>query len=55
MLCKLMGMVALDSGSLGEVALLFSTSRPNEVGEVVPYDGNIEPSVNSQLPANLPE
>jgi hypothetical protein len=41
MVPKLMGMVAVDSPSLGEVALLFSMSRPNQVGEVVPYDGNV--------------
>ena len=53
MLPKLMGTVAVDSGSLGEVALLFSMSRPNEVGEVVPYDGNVPGIVWVMLAAYL--
>ncbi|MGJ8654716.1 MAG: hypothetical protein ACSHX8_15760 [Opitutaceae bacterium] len=38
---KWMGMMAVDSPSLGEVALLFSMSRPSEVDTLEPYDGNI--------------
>lgn len=38
---KVMGRMAVDSSSLGEVALLFSMSRPSLVEELVPYDGNI--------------
>lgn len=41
MVPKLMGLAAVDSPSLGEVALLFSMSRPNQTAEVVPYDENI--------------
>jgi hypothetical protein len=53
MLPKLMGVVAVDSPSLGEVALLFSMSRPNEVGVVVPYDGNVPGIVGVMLVAYL--
>lgn len=53
MLPKLMGLVAVDSPSLGEVALLFSMSRPDEVGEVVPYEGNVPGIVWVMLVAYL--
>jgi len=53
MIPKLMGLVAVDSPSLGEVALLFSMSRPNQVGEVVPYDGNVPGIVWIMLAAYL--
>lgn len=38
---QLMGYVAVDSRSLGEVALLFSMSRPSSVNEITPYDDNV--------------
>ena len=38
---KLMGLVAVDGPSLGEVALLFSMSRPCLVDTVVPFEGKI--------------
>lgn len=53
MLPKLMGVVAVDSPSLGEVALLFSMSRPNQVDEVVPFDGNVPGIVWVMLAAYL--
>lgn len=53
MVPKLMGLVAVDSPSLGEVALLFSMSRPNQVGEVVPYDGKVPGIVWVMLAAYL--
>lgn len=36
-----MGMLAVDSRSLGEVALLFSMTRPVSVETIVPYEGNV--------------
>lgn len=53
MLPKLMGIMAVDSPSLGEVALLFSMSRPNQVGEAVPYEGGIPGIVWIMLVAYL--
>ncbi|HKK19110.1 MAG TPA: hypothetical protein VJ952_10560 [Opitutales bacterium] len=53
MIPKLMGLVAVDSPSLGEVALLFSMSRPNQVGQVVHYDGNVPGIVWVMLAAYL--
>lgn len=38
---KWMGLMAVDSPSLGEVALLFSMSRPSEADKVVPHEGGI--------------
>ena len=41
MIPKLMGMAEVDSPTLGEVALLFSMSRPSQIDKVVPYSGNV--------------
>jgi hypothetical protein len=37
----LMGRLAADSWSLGEVALLFSMTRPTVAAEIVPFDGHV--------------
>lgn len=50
---QLMGYVAVDSRSLGEVALLFSMSRPSSVSEITPYDGNVPGIVWLMLAAYL--
>lgn len=50
---KLMGMVAVKSPSLGEVALFFSMSRPNEVEGFVPYEENVPGIVWIMLVAYL--
>jgi len=36
----LMGRLAAQSWSLGEVALLFSMTRPSSVAETVPFEGH---------------
>ncbi len=53
LLPQLMGYAAVDSRSLGEVALLFSMSRPSSVDDVVPYDGNVPGIVWVMLAAYL--
>ncbi|MGJ8640452.1 MAG: hypothetical protein ACSHYA_13780 [Opitutaceae bacterium] len=53
MVPKLMGLVAVDSPSLGEVALLFSMTRPNKIGAVTPHDGNVPGIVWVMLAAYL--
>lgn len=50
---QLMGYVAVDSRSLGEVALLFSMSRPSSVNEITPYDDNVPGIVWIMLTAYL--